>query len=135
MNLTPYIIFNGKCEEALKFYSEVFGGEVKSLMRFEGTPGEEMAKDKNQIMHATFEAPGMLFMASDSGEVGLPSPTAGMVHLSINFDDRGKQENVFNTLSEGGEVTMPLNVTFWGARFGMVTDRYGLKWMLSTEHK
>jgi PhnB protein len=133
MELTPYIMFNGECEKALKFYEKALGGEIKSLMHFEGTPGEEMATDKNQVMHAIFEASGLSFMASDSGQTGGQKPTGGNVHLSLNFNDTGEQEKVFNNLADGGNVTMPLQDTFWGARFGMLTDQFGVNWMFNCD--
>jgi PhnB protein len=136
MQLTPYIIFNGNCEEALKFYENALGGEIKDLMRFEGSPVENMNADKQKVLHSHFYANGnLLFMASDSGEGGPGSPNGGMVHLSINFNDNGKLENVFSKLSDGGNVTMPLQDTFWGARFGMLTDKFGVNWMFNHDKK
>ena len=131
MQLTPYIIFNGNCEEALNFYVTVLGGQIKDLMRFEGTPGESMSADKQKIMHSHFVADGFFFMASDSGMGAPTSDSSGQVHLSINFEDGAQQEKIFNALSEGGHVTMPLDDTFWGARFGMLTDKFGIKWMFN----
>ncbi len=134
MQLTPYIIFNGNCEEALKFYEKALGGEIKDLMRFEGSPVENMTDDKQKVMHSHFYADGnLLFMASDSGTGGPQATTAGLVHLSINFPDKGKLENVFAKLSDGGNVTMPLQDTFWGARFGMLTDQFGINWMFNCD--
>ena len=132
MQLTPYIMFNGQCEEALKFYEKALGGQIKDLMRFEGTPGEKMAKDKNKVMHSHFAVNGnVLFMASDSGQDGTGSASGGMVHLSLNFTDAGSIQNVFAKLADGGTTTMPLQDTFWGATFGMLTDRYGINWMFN----
>jgi PhnB protein len=131
MQLTPYLMFNGQCEEALNFYAKALDGEIKSLMHFEGSPAENMSVDKKQVMHSHFEAKGILFMASDSGQPGTESTQAGGVHLSINFDTAEEEEKVFNALAEGGKVTMPLQDTFWGARFGMLTDKYGINWMFN----
>ncbi len=132
MQLTPYIIFNGQCEEALKFYEKALGGQIRDLMRFEGTPAADMAKDKNKVMHSHFAVDGnVLFMASDSGQGGPDSPNGGMVHLSLNFTDAGSIENAYTKLGEGGTSTMPLQDTFWGARFGMLTDRFGVNWMFN----
>ncbi|HEX6335249.1 MAG TPA: VOC family protein [Flavisolibacter sp.] len=135
MQIQPYIIFNGNCEEALNFYAKAFGGEVGSMMRFSDAPPDVqgMSNDNNLVMHATFQAKGLMFMASDSGQTA-PSAQGGgggMVHLSINFDNAGELDNVFAKLSEGGNVTMPLQDTFWGARFGMLTDRFGVNWMFN----
>jgi PhnB protein len=124
-------MFNGNCEEALKFYANAFGGEIKNLMYYEGSPVENMAVNKKQVMHSHFVAKGILFMASDSGQGGPQATKGGMVHLSINFEEAGEEEKVFNALSEGGKVTMPLQDTFWGARFGMVMDKFGVNWMFN----
>ena len=131
MNLTPYIIFNGNCEEALNFYASCFGGEIKDLMRFEGSPASEMAVDKQQVLHAIFIAKGIMIMASDSGQGAPTEVDGGKVHLSINFDTAEEQEKVFNALKEGGRETMPLDDTFWGARFGMLIDKFGINWMFN----
>lgn len=131
MDLTPYLMFNGQCEEALNFYAKALNGGIKSLMHFEGSPAESMSADKKQVMHAQFEAPGIAFMASDSGQPGTEPAPSGNVHLSINFDSVEEEENIFNALADGGKVTMPLQDTFWGARFGMLTDRYGINWMFN----
>lgn len=135
MQLTPYLMFNGNCEEALKFYARALDGEIKDLMRFEGSPVESMATegDKQRVMHSHFVAKELMFMASDTGEGGPILNPNGMVHLSINFDSAAQQEKVFNALSEGGVAGMPLQDTFWGARFGMVTDKFGICWMLNYE--
>ncbi len=132
MQLTPYIIFNNNCEEALKFYEKALGGQIKDLMRYEGSPMERMSVDKNKVMHSHFVVDGnILFMASDSGQDGHGASQSGMVHLSLNFTDAGRIQNVFNALSDGGNVTMALQDTFWGATFGMLTDRYGVNWMFN----
>lgn len=136
MQLTPYIIFNGSCEQALKFYEQALGGEIKDLMRYEGSPAESMSADKQKVLHSHFAADGnILFMASDSGQGGPEAANGGMVHLSLNFKDAGKMENVFATMNDGGKVTMPLQDTFWGARFGMLTDQFGVNWMFNCEKK
>ena len=131
MQLTPYIIFNGNCEEALNYYSKAFEGEIKDLMRFEGTPVESLSTDKQKVMHANFNAKGIFFMACDSGERGPVASGNSIVHLSINFETADEQLRVFNILAEGGKIGMPLQDTFWGAKFGMVTDKFGVNWMLN----
>jgi PhnB protein len=128
MTITPYIMFNGNCEAALNFYTKAFGGEIKHLQRFEGSPAEDMSADKQKVMHAHFEAKGILFMASDGQE---HEANGGMIHLSINFEAAGEIDTVFNVLCEGANIAMPLQDTFWGARFGMLTDRFGVNWMLN----
>ncbi|MBD0288075.1 MAG: VOC family protein [Flavisolibacter sp.] len=132
MQLTPYIMFNGNCEEALNFYAQAFNGEIKDLMRFEGSPVANMSADKQKIMHAHFAVNGnSIFMAADGGQGEANATKGGMVHLSINFNNASEQERVFNALSEGGQVSMPLQDTFWGARFGMLMDKFGVNWMFN----
>jgi PhnB protein len=133
MQIQPYIIFEGQCEEALNFYVTALGGEIRSLMRFEGAPVEGVTADGNKVMHAIFAAGETVFMASDSGATTGESAGAsgGMVHLSLDFTGVDELERVFAALSEGARVTMPLQDTFWGARFGMLTDKFGVKWMFN----
>ncbi len=133
MKLTPYIIFNGQCEEALNFYAKTLSGEIKHLSRFEGSPAESMSADKQKILHANFEAGEVSFMASDSGEGGTKSLNGGMVHLTLDVKTAEELDKVFNALSEGGKITMPLQDAFWGARFGMLTDQFGINWMFNHE--
>jgi PhnB protein len=131
MQLTPYLMFNGNCEEALNFYAHSLNGQIKDLMRFEGSPAEDMSSDKNGVMHSNFEAGEIFFMASDTSQAtGEPINTCG-VHLSINFATAEEEEFVFIALADGGKVTMPLQETFWGARFGMLTDKFGINWMFN----
>jgi PhnB protein len=128
-------MFDGQCEEALNFYASAFGGTVKDLNYFEGSPVEKMAKGKKRVLHAHLIAKDFLLMASDSGEGGPAQVKAGMVHLSINFHDVDEEEKVYRALSEGGLPTMPLQDTFWGARFGMLTDKFGVNWMFNCDKK
>lgn len=127
MEISPYLMFNGNCEEALNFYVKALNGKIENLMRFEGSPAESMSPDKQKILHATFRAGDVMFMASDGSE----SLSGGPVHLSLDFKTAEEEEKVFNALAEGGKVTMALDDTFWGARFGMLTDKFGINWMFN----
>ncbi|HEV3158024.1 MAG TPA: VOC family protein [Candidatus Baltobacteraceae bacterium] len=134
MELNPYLFFEGNCEQALDFYKTVFNGEILSLNRYEGTPGESQVPPdwKTKIMHASFQSPTFRFMASD-GRCG-DTPSAGSrISLSLGTRDLAEAERVFNRLAEGGQVDMPLQDTFWGARFGMLVDQFGIKWMINSE--
>ncbi len=134
MQLEPYLQFDGNCEEALAFYATVFGGEVTALNRFEGAPMEHELPPGygTKIMHANFRSPDLAFMASD-GMPGTDRSGGGRVSLSLGGRDVAEAERVFAALSAGGTVTMPMADTFWGAKFGMVTDRYGVNWMVNCE--
>lgn len=133
MQLTPYIIFNGNCEEALRFYENAFGGKIGQISRFADAPENNMGMDPQKIMHTQFTVNGnTLFMASDGPGAGSDT---GMVSLSLNYTDPGSMKATFAKLSDGGTVTMPLQDTFWGATFGMVQDQFGVKWMFNMEKK
>jgi PhnB protein len=133
MNVTPYLIFDGNCEDALKFYEKALGGKIVNLSRWGGSPAEKMAVEKDWILHASFEAKGITLMASDRGKDSAPPSKEGMIQLTINCDNVVEEEELFSALSEGGKVTMPLGDTFWGARFGMLRDKFGIGWMLNCE--
>ena len=124
-------MFNGTCEEALNFYARTIGGQIVHLSRFDGSPAESMSDDKQKVMHATFEGHGFAFMASDGSQ---PVSDSGNIHLCIDYKDAAAMENVFNALADGGNVTMPLQDTFWGAKFGTLTDKYGINWMFNYEN-
>ncbi len=135
MQLQPYLLFDGKCEEALNFYKGIFGGEI-NLSRWkempQGTEGPPVtAETENRIMHGDFKADGIAFMASDA----TPGKTygEGPISLSIGLSDTAEAERIFNALAAGGNVEMPLQDTFWGARFGMLTDKYGIDWMINCQ--
>lgn len=132
MELTPYIMFNRNCEDALNFYAKSMDGQILNIMRYGDVPGDSPMNDeeKKRVMHSNFEAGAVKFMASDAPMAG-GSAQGGQVNLSLDFTDAEKQEKVFNALAEGGTVTMPLQDTFWGAKFGMLTDKYGVNWMFN----
>jgi len=130
MQITPYLIFDSNCEEALNFYAKIFGGTVNGLTRYKDAPGENrmgMAGDK--IMHAHLDVDGQpLLMASDGPGGGQGTSSA---HMSVNFTDAESINAAYEALREGGRVNMPLQDTFWGATFGMLQDKFGVKWMLN----
>ncbi|HEY7994787.1 MAG TPA: VOC family protein [Candidatus Eremiobacteraceae bacterium] len=134
MQVAPYIfITGGRCEEALNFYKSVLGGDIKDISRWKDAPAEMgMPADMgNRVMHSTFSAPGVSFMASDSQ----PTTTYGdgPISLCVSADNEADAKRVFNALSTGGKVEVPLDKAFWGALFGMFTDKYGIDWMVTCE--
>ncbi len=136
--VNPYITFNGNCEEAFNFYKSVFGGEFPYIGRFGDMPPSEDGKqvseeEKNRIMHVSLPiSPETVLMGSDTGGEYASNHNAGNnIALSLNTDSREEAERLFNGLSEGGKVTMPLTDTFWGAYFGMWTDKFGINWMVN----
>ena len=128
MQLEPYLFFHGNAEEALTFYCDVFGGEITALNRYEGSPMEAEVDDKRQVMHASFRAPGVAFMAADSSR---HNAQTGNISMSLGSSDVAESQRVFDKLAQGGTVTMPFGETFWGAKFGMLTDRFGIDWMVN----
>jgi PhnB protein len=137
MQIETYLTFGGECEQALAFYKQSLGGEIVALMRFAGSPmdGPELpAAWKEKVMHATFECEGARFMASDTMP-GHPKPTyAGFAMSLFVPGDVAGARKAFDALADGGKVTMPFAPPFWGGHFGMLTDRFGVPWMVSSEH-
>ena len=131
MQLAPYLYFDGTCEEALTFYAAVFGGTTTDLNRFADSPMSETmpADQRRRIMHCTFSAPGISFMASDSSE--LASGAMRRVSLAIAGSDAAEGQRVFDALAEGGTISVPYTKQFWGASFGMLVDRYGINWTVN----
>ncbi|RYZ22105.1 MAG: VOC family protein [Chitinophagaceae bacterium] len=128
MRLVPYIMFNGNCEEALNFYAKALGGQIQGLQYFEGAPVDTKPEDAKKVMHAQFSAGDLFLMASDGQQ---NEAVGGMVHLSLDFPSQEEIGATFAALSEGARITMPLQDTFWGARFGMLTDQFGVSWMFN----
>ena len=133
MHLEPYLFFDGNCEEALAFYAAIFAGKVTGLMRFGDNPNaaDMPPESHDKVMHASFTSPTLAFMASDGNRAS--ECTGSRVALSLSSKDPADGERVFDALSAGGAVAMPYGKTFWGAMFGMLTDRYGIDWMINCE--
>ena len=129
MHLTPYLTFDATCEEALRFYAKHLGGEFQIMQRFGEAPGEIPEVLKDRVLHAQFRSGDMYFMASDAMPGDDVKP--GNITLSLDLKDADQQTRIFNAFADGGQVPMPLEETFWGARFGMVIDRFGIPWMLN----
>ena len=127
-----YLAFNGRCEEALNFYKGCFGGEINYMQRFGDAPTEMPDADKDKIMHAQLQVDDIVIMASD-GNADFKATSGNQISLNMNFDSKDEQVKVFDKLKEGGLVQMELQDTFWGAHFGMLTDKYGITWMLNSE--
>lgn len=135
--VNAYLTFNGNCEEVFNFYKSVFGGEFPYMGRFGDMPpadGKDIPEaDKNKIMHITLPiSQETVLMGSDTaGEWASQFNAGNNISLSINTDSREEADRLFSGLSEGGVVTMPLAETFWGAYFGMWTDKFGINWMVN----
>jgi PhnB protein len=129
--IVPYLNFNGNAAEAMAFYSKALNGSVVFSQTYGESPMAAGADSKDKIMHATFKAGDLTLMCSDTNEQ-MGAVTSGTnVSLSLNFTDIDSIENTFKALSDGAKITMPLQDTFWGARFGMLTDKFGFNWMFN----
>jgi PhnB protein len=130
--LVPYIFLYGRCEEALEFYKGLLGGSYE-IMRVADSPmASEMPPGSgNRVMHASFTAGEIAFMAADGRDLKPVDSDAGNVSLSLTLEDGARGEQIFKALAEGGNIGMPLDAAFWGGRFGIVTDKFGTEWMLS----
>ena len=134
--ITPYLNFNGNAAEALAFYSKAFDGGVTFQQTYgdnkmEGPSGEW----KDKILHATFQAGSLSLMASDVMKPGDQVTPGTNTQLSLNFKHEEDIDRVFAALSEGANITMPLQDTFWGAKFGMLVDQYGINWMFNFDRE
>ena len=134
MNVQSYITFGGRCEEALEFYKKSVGAEVTSLMRWKESPDADMKGPpgwEDKVMNAMFRI-GDTDLMADDGMGESKAEFKGMT-LSIEVADDAEAEHVFTALGEGGKVTMPLTKTFWSSSFGMLTDKFGVPWMVNVE--
>lgn len=135
--ISPYLNFNGNCEEAFLFYQSVFGGEFTFIGRFKDMPSEETLTEEqgNKIMHVSLPINGEIhLMGSDTMEKS-ETPVFSNISISINAASEEEAHTLFNGLSKGGKVTMPLQKTFWGALFGMFTDTFGTNWMVNYDYE
>ncbi len=136
--LNPYLTFNGNCEEAFNFYKSVLGGEFVNLQRFKDIPSEEPIPDEDaeKIMHIYYRFNGNnVLMGSDSSSFFGETTIGDNISLSLSLDSEEEVKRIFKALSEGGEVFMPLEVTFWNALFASFEDKFGINWMVSYEYK
>jgi len=137
MALLPYIYFNGSCEEALSFYASCLGGGVRllELHRFAGSPmaANAPAGWDQKIMHASLGTEGQPLMLASDGMPDMPSEAPRGFSLAYGAPTVEEAERVFAELAEGGRIEMPIGPTFFAARFGMLTDRYGIAWMVNCD--
>jgi PhnB protein len=131
MQLNPHLSFNGQCEEAFKFYQQCLGGNIQLMMTHGDSPiGDQVPSEwRDKILHATLVVGETTLMGADVPPDSYKEPRGFSVTIQIN--DPADAERTFRALSEGGTVTMPLQETFWAARFGMVVDRFGIPWMVN----
>jgi PhnB protein len=135
MKMIPYLMFQGNAEEAINFYVKNLGASVAFMQRYGDSPMPGADADAAQkIMHASMQIGESILMISDSMK-GQTVSQGNNVHLSIDAPDVTKLETLFNNMAAGGKVDMPLQDTFWGARFGMLTDQFGVHWMFNHDYE
>ena len=130
MQVEPYLFFEGRCAEAVEFYRKALGAEVLALLRFRDSPDPQMVQPgmEDKVMHAFLRIGDTMVMASDGRGEG--TPTFRGFALSLSAADAPQAASLFGALTDGGQVTMPMTETFFAHRFGMVTDRFGVGWMV-----
>lgn len=136
MILNPYLTFPRNCEEAFNYYKTVFGGDFAYLGRFGDMPPQEdfqvPEEDRNLIMHVSLPlGENQVLMGSDQGDKRGELTMGDNVSLSVTAESKERAQEIFAKLADGGQITMPLQDTFWGDYFGMCTDKFGVHWMLS----
>ncbi|MGC2199005.1 MAG: VOC family protein [Stellaceae bacterium] len=133
MQLNPYLSFNGQCEAAFKFYERCLDGKIVAMMTYAGSPMEQQTSPemRNKIMHARLMVGDELLMGSDAP----PGRYEGVKGFSVTLgiDNPADAERIFHALAQNGTVQMPIQETFWAARFGMLVDQFGTPWMINCE--
>ncbi len=136
VQINPYIHFNGNAEEAFTFYKSVFGGDFAMINRFKdmSIPGSSVSeKEANKIMHIALPiGKSSILMGSDTPEfMGRHNENENRSKISINTESKEEADDIFNGLSAGGKVEMPIGDSPWGSYFGMFRDKYGIEWMVN----
>jgi len=133
MQLNPILAFNGQCEAAFKFYERCLGGKITFMLTHGESPmADQVAPEwRNKIMHATMTVGDRILMGGDRPPESYEEPRG--ISLSISITDPADAERIFDALAEKGTVQMPLQETFWAARFGMLVDQFGIPWMINCE--
>jgi PhnB protein len=134
--VNTYLNFNGNTEEAFNFYKSVFGGEFAVVQRYKDAPGCEGMPigDQEKLMHIALPIGGNVLMGTDITDP-MPASTFGTgISLSVDAESEEEAKRLFDSLSAGGTVTMALDKMFWGALFGMVTDKFGIQWMVNHDY-
>ncbi len=135
MQIIPYLMFNGNCEEAFKFYEKCLGAKIDNMMTYEGSPAAEHVPPEmgKKVIHARLLVDGAVLMGSDVAPKDYEK--AKGISVTLQIPDPAQAERVFHALAENGQVTMPIQQTFWAVRFGMLVDRFGIPWMVNCEQR
>lgn len=132
MELTPYLVFDGRCAEAFRFYQQCLGGRIVMMQTFADSPAKDHVPPDwgDKVLHTRLEVNGQALMASDAPPGQYAAPQGVSVSISVALSDARR---IFDALAEGGSVTMPFAATFWSPGFGMAVDRFGIPWMVNAE--
>jgi PhnB protein len=137
--INPHINFNGNAEEAFTFYKSVFGGEFAKIMRFKDLASPEFPvaeNEANKIMHIALPIGKNVLMANDAPEIlGRTNENENRSKISISAESKDEADKLFNGLSAGGQIEMPMTDSPWGSYFGMFRDKYGIEWMVDFDTK
>jgi PhnB protein len=133
MQSNPYLFFNGECEAAFKFYEQCLGGKVLMKMTYGESPmaAETPPEMADKIMHIQFSAGDIVFMGADAPSDRFQKPQG--FYVNLQFKDIAEADRVYEVLAESGTVEMPIQETFWAARWAMLTDRFGTPWMINCD--
>jgi PhnB protein len=134
ITINPYLNFNGNTEEAFLFYREVFGGDFEALQRYDDTPEKDNIPPDagNKLMHVALKLGDNLLMGTDTLQsMGHHTKAGTNISLSIDTESEAEASRVFHKLAEGGTISVPLDKMFWGAIFGMLTDKFSIQWMVN----
>lgn len=140
--VNPYITFNGDCEQAFLFYKSVFGGEFAHFGRYGDMPSTEDCQaadddEKNKVMHVSLPiSDETILMGSDSSDkYGHATAIGNNIAVSIDTSSKAEAEKLYNELSQGGTISMPLQKTFWGAWFAIFIDKFSINWMINFDEE
>ena len=133
MQMSPYLSFNGQCEQAFAFYEQCLGGSCGPVFRYGGSPmADQVPGDwQDKVMHASITVGGLVLMGGDAVPLAYEQPKG--FSLSLQMSSTADAERIFEELSQDGNVVLALEKTFWAARFGMVVDRFGIPWLINCE--
>lgn len=133
MKINPYVNYNGTCEEAFRFYAQCLGGKIETLMNYAGSPAAEHAPPEwqSKVLHASLRVGDAVLLGSDSPPEYYRPP--GSLYITLSVDSASEAERIYEALSEGAEIRMPMDETFFAVRFGMLADRFGTPWMIICE--
>ena len=133
MQVNPYLSFDGQCERAFAFYEQCLGGRCGAIFRYGGSPmaGQVPEDWQDKVMHGSITVGGLVLMGGDVAPGGYEEPKG--FSLSLQISNTAEAERIFTDLAQDGKVVLPLEQTFWAARFGMVVDRFGIPWLINCE--